>query len=105
MVMTTKTVTPKNVDPQIDPKTGAPVPEQIRADTNPEGNDPVELRDTEMQRMRAHFKSQPKVRIKIRKELGEQFVMINGYGFQIQAGEYVHVPEQVAELLQEADII
>lgn len=57
------------------------------------------------EKQRQYFADQPRVRIKIRKELGEQTPIINGYPFQIQAGEWVEVPEDVAVLLQDAEII
>jgi hypothetical protein len=57
------------------------------------------------QRMKAYFAEQPKETIKIRSELGEQTVIINGYPFQIQAGERVKVPTDVAEILRDAEII
>ncbi len=76
------------------------------------GNAPVEdvgednrRRDSMIAVMREHFAGQPKEKIKIRKEDGEQFVQVNGYGFQIQSGVYVEVPQQVAEILRDADII
>ena len=58
-----------------------------------------------MERMRQYFAEQPRETIKIRKELGEQTPIINGYPFQIQAGEKVSVPVDVANLLRDADII
>ena len=56
-------------------------------------------------RMEEYFAEQPRERIKIRKELGEQTPIINGYPFQIQAGDWVEVPTDVAELLRDAEII
>jgi hypothetical protein len=58
-----------------------------------------------VERMRQYFVEQPKERVKIRKELGEQTVQINGYSFQIQAGVWVKVPTDVAEILRDAEII
>ena len=58
-----------------------------------------------VERMRQYFAEQPKETIKIRKELGEQVVQINGYPFQIQAGVKVKVPTDVAEILRDAEII
>ena len=51
------------------------------------------------------FENQKKVTIRIRKELGEQWVQINGYAFRIQAGADVRVPVDVKNLLQEAEIL
>jgi hypothetical protein len=62
-------------------------------------------RISRMERMRQYFAEQPRETIKIRKELGEQTAIINGYPFQIQAGEKVSVPVDVAELLRDAEII
>jgi hypothetical protein len=58
-----------------------------------------------VERMRQYFAEQPRETIKIRKELGEQTPVINGYPFQIQAGEKVSVPVDVADLLREAEIL
>lgn len=55
--------------------------------------------------MAAHFAKQPKRQIRIRKEDGDQTTQINGYTHLIKAGEKVLVPEQVAELLEDAGII
>jgi hypothetical protein len=57
------------------------------------------------QRMKEYFAEQPKETIKIRKDLGEQWVQINGYAFRIQAGERVKVPVDVADQLRNAEII
>jgi len=56
-------------------------------------------------RQKEYFDNQPKETIRIRKELGEQWVQINGYAFRIQAGEKVRVPTDVAEQLRDADVI
>ena len=56
-------------------------------------------RESEVQRMKAHFAAQKKVKVRIRPEDGEQWVQINGYTFLIQPGEWVKVPEQVYEAL------
>ena len=58
-----------------------------------------------VERMRQYFAEQDRETIKIRKELGEQTVQINGYPFQIQAGVKVKVPVDVAEILRDAEII
>jgi hypothetical protein len=55
--------------------------------------------------MRDHFRKQKRVMIRIPKEAGETSVQINGYGFQIQPGVKVEVPQQVADVLEEAGII
>ena len=55
-------------------------------------------------RMAEILRAQPKRTIRISKELWghETFVAINGYPFVIKNGERVEVPQQVAELLEEA---
>jgi hypothetical protein len=63
------------------------------------------LRIGRHERMRKYFAERPKETIRIRKEDGEQFVQINGYPFQIQAGVPVKVPVDVADLLRNAEII
>jgi len=57
------------------------------------------------ERQRQFFANQEKETIKIRKELGEQIVQVNGYPFQIQAGVKVKVPTDIAEILRDAEII
>src|SRR5690242_4098724 len=65
----------------------------------------VAAQQSRIDEMRAHFAKQPKVRIRIRKEEGDQTVQINGYTFWIKAGERVDVPEQVAQILEDAGLI
>lgn len=60
---------------------------------------------SDVDRMRSYFKGRPREKIRVRKDEGNQFVQINGYGFQIMAGETVEVPTDVADLLREANII
>ena len=62
-------------------------------------------RISRVERMREYFAEQDRETIKIRKELGEQTVQINGYPFQIQAGVKIKVPTDVAEILRDAEII
>lgn len=59
-------------------------------------------------KMRAHFAAQPKRRIKIRQEGANKQpvpVSVNGYSFLVPTGVMVEVPEQIAEILEEADYI
>lgn len=58
-----------------------------------------------LEKTRAELSAQPKVRIRIRKEDGDQTVQINGWTYWIKAGEWVEVPQQVAEILEEAELI
>ena len=78
-------------------------PKLIKAPTPPPQKSM--LQNSRIQRMTEYFANQPKVTIRIRKELGEQWVQINSYAFRIQAGADVEVPIDVRNLLQEADII
>lgn len=55
--------------------------------------------------MKEYFDAQKKVKIKIPKDRGEQFVQVNGYTFNIAAGFEVAVPEQIAHMLRDAEII
>jgi hypothetical protein len=66
---------------------------------------PFEAQQKRIEVMKEYFANQKKVEIRIRKELGEQWVQINSYAFRIQAGEDVMVPVDVARLLKDADII
>lgn len=71
----------------------------------PIGDGPETIAHASMiDRMREHFAKQPKVQIRIRKEDGDQTVQVNGYTFWIKAGEKVLVPEQIADILQEAGL-
>ena len=63
------------------------------------------LRQSRIDRMREYFKNRPKEKIRIRASDGDQWVQINSYAFQIQAGKDVTVPTDVADLLREAGII
>jgi hypothetical protein len=58
-----------------------------------------------IERMKEYFANRPKETIRIRKDEGDQWVQINGYAFQIQAGKEVKVPVDVADQLRNADII
>lgn len=71
-----------------------PVPQ-----TNPEV-----ARMSVLDKMRDYFKTQERVRIKIRNE-GDVPVQINGYTFVVQSNVAVDVPKDVAQLLEEAGYI
>ena len=87
--------------PEIEDKSSTP-----NGDMNGINRSSTEMRRlSRMDRMAAYFAAQSKETIKIRKELGEQWVQINGYAFQIQAGVKVKVPTDVAESLRNAEII
>ena len=55
-------------------------------------------------KMRKHFLSQPKRRVKVRNDSPVR-VQVNGYSFLIQPDVYVEVPEEIADLLEQADYI
>ena len=55
-------------------------------------------------RMKVHFASQPKRRVKVRND-GPVTVQVNGYSFLIQENVPVDVPSQVADMLDEAGYI
>ena len=55
--------------------------------------------------MKEYFDAQKKVKIKIPRDRGEQFVQVNGYTFNIAAGYEVVVPEQIAQMLRDAEVI
>lgn len=54
--------------------------------------------------MRDTFAKQKRVRVKVHND-GPVTVQVNGYTFLIQEGVHVEVPEQVAELLDQAGYI
>lgn len=77
----------------------------------PAANDPLSESSSRVskggkaERMRDFLKSQPKVRVLVPLAAGEkagvtQSVILNGYSFYIRKGEYVEVPEAVAEVLE-----
>lgn len=86
-------------------KNDAIAPEEVTA--TPKTSPPVGVmaQQSRVARMREYFKNQPKEKIRIRKDEGEQWVQINGYAFRIQAGEEVYVPVDVADTLRDADVI
>ena len=67
------------------------------------GDDQASL-DNSFNRTVRHLASQKEVEIRITKEQGPTFVKINGWSAWYQPGRHM-VPEQVAEILREADRI
>ena len=61
--------------------------------------------ENKMMQMQRLLAAQPKVSVRIQKAIGPQSVIINGARFNIPAGIPVEVPEQVAELLRDAELI
>ena len=61
------------------------------------GEDEKELRDRQ-DIMREHFAKQKKVRLRVREQ---QWVQVNDYTFVIAANEWVEVPQQIADILEE----
>lgn len=51
------------------------------------------------------IKAQPTEKIRVPKVSGPQTVIINGARFNVPANVYVEVPEQVAQILRDADRI
>lgn len=51
------------------------------------------------------IKAQPTEKIRISKLMGPQVVIINGARFNVPANVYVEVPQQVAEILRDAERI
>lgn len=78
---------------------------QDTQEPTPVGPSAENQRVSRMAQMKQYFDEQERETIKIRNELGDQTVRINGYGFRIQAGKKVKVPVDVAEILRDADII
>lgn len=62
-------------------------------------SDEIRQQKNEFARMRDHLKTQPRVRIRVREET---VVQVNGYGFQIAPNAWVEVPQQIADILEEA---
>jgi hypothetical protein len=59
----------------------------------------VQRQKSDFVKMREHLAVQPKVRIKLQEDT---FVQLNGYSFWIQKKTWVEVPQQVADVLEEA---
>jgi hypothetical protein len=55
--------------------------------------------ESDIARTKAALAAQPKVTVKVQEDT---YVGINGYGFLIKGKTKVEVPEQVAEILEEA---
>lgn len=68
-------------------------------------DEPVVTAGSEADVMRQLLRTQPKRAVRVRKEDGDQTVQINGYTMIIQAGVKVEVPEQVAQMLEDAGLI
>jgi hypothetical protein len=51
------------------------------------------------------IKAQPTEKIRVPKIMGPQVVIINGARFNVPANIYVEVPQQVAQILRDADRI
>lgn len=57
-----------------------------------------------LDKMKTHFSKQKRVRVKVHND-SPVTVQVNGYTFVIQEGVPVEVPEQVAEILEDAGYI
>lgn len=95
---------PKAGEPEIKNKTkNQGEPKAPKEDKQPKAGEPI----NEMERWRQHFAKQPKVRIMIPREKTDpvgafETVQINGYTFRIIKGEYVEVPEQIAQIIMDS---
>ena len=76
-------------------KSATPVPVTADVPTSAEVRIDKFTEDT----MRAYFASRPKVRIKTQQD---EFVQVNGYTFIIKKGEYVEVPDDIAQMLEDS---
>lgn len=54
---------------------------------------------TRYQTQKAYFEAQPRVQVRLP---NDEFVQINGFGFQIKGKENVSLPQDVVDLLIEA---
>lgn len=61
--------------------------------------------DTKIERTRKALDKEPKVRVRIPKNLGPQTVIVNGARFNIPANLHVEVPQSVANLLEGAELV
>jgi len=61
-------------------------------------------RQSMIDNMRDHYKGMKRVRVKVRND-GDVPVQVNGYTFIIQCNVDVDVPEEIANILREADYI
>jgi hypothetical protein len=80
-------------------KTVAPVIDDSQKD--------VEKYESKKERMKRHLDAQPKVRFLIPLDIGEkkgaiETVILNGYRYNIPKGEFVEIPQQVADVLSDA---
>lgn len=87
----------------------------VKPDTTPDENlvapaavvpptSPEIARISRLDEMKKYFKTQPRVRVKVRND-GDVPVQINGYTFLVQSNVSVEVPQDVADLLEAAGYI
>ena len=62
-------------------------------------SDEVRRQKNDFARTRDALRRMPKVRIRVQEET---VVQLNGYGFQIAAKTWVEVPQEIADILEEA---
>lgn len=72
------------------PDAAAPSPSEIAGDR------------AQLEHMREYFNAQPKRRVRCR---NDEYVSVNGYSFFIKANEWVNVPEDIAQMLEDGDRI
>jgi hypothetical protein len=61
--------------------------------------------ENKLMKMQRILREQPKVQVRIPKDLGPQSVILNGARFNIPAGVSVQVPQSVADAMREAEWI
>lgn len=105
---------PKAGEPKAKDKTkNEGTPKEQKADKQPKAGEPKKEEVlSKMERTKRALAAQPKVRIIIPYEPGEEklkdksrlfeTVQINGYTYQIRKGVYVEVPQQIADIIMEA---
>lgn len=81
------------------------VPVEVNAiPVEPKRTDVEQARMSRLDEMREYFKHQKRVRVKVRND-GDVPVQINGYTFVVQSNVSVEVPQDVADLLENAGYI
>lgn len=89
---------PKATDPVSDTPLVEAVPEAVAL------SQAESERQSMIDKMRDYLAAQPKRRVKVRND-GDVFVSINGYSVLVKPNVWLHVPEPIAQLLEEGDYI
>jgi hypothetical protein len=96
--MATQSAVPALDDSEIQVSTPATAPGRAPAPADVTSADRKQF-ESQLKATEAALKAQPKVKIRVPEDTR---VQINGYGMYIAAKQWVEVPQQVAELLEEA---